>query len=96
MNLALVLLMVSMLNNIAFESHLIDTFPAGYQVAVADINGDGRLDIAALSTRQDRIDWYENGTWRRHPTGTSRSMTERRKSATGGPAWRSMSSSPAP
>ena len=67
MNLALVLLMVSMLNNIAFDRHEIDTFPAGYQVAVADINGDGRLDIAALSTQEDRVDWYENGTWRRHP-----------------------------
>jgi hypothetical protein len=52
---------------IMFQRHLIDNFPTGYQVAVADINGDGRPDVVALSTDADRVDWYENPTWRRHP-----------------------------
>ena len=52
---------------VKFQRHLIDTFPAGYQVAVADLNGDGRPDVIALSTEADRVDWYENPTWRRHP-----------------------------
>ena len=50
-----------------FEKHMIDAFPAGYQVAVADINGDGRPDVIALSTEADRVDWYENPGWQRHP-----------------------------
>ncbi|MGA2034172.1 MAG: VCBS repeat-containing protein [Thermoguttaceae bacterium] len=50
-----------------FEKHMIDAFPAGYQVAVADLNGDGRPDVIALSTDADRVDWYENPSWRRHP-----------------------------
>jgi hypothetical protein len=52
---------------IGFERHEIDKFPAGYQVAVADINGDGRPDVIALSTDANRVDWYENPTWKRRP-----------------------------
>ena len=52
---------------IQFERHQIDNFPAGYQVAVADVNGDGKPDVIALSTDADRVDWYENPTWKRHP-----------------------------
>jgi hypothetical protein len=50
-----------------FQRHVIDTFPAGYQVAVADVNGDGRPDVLALSTDANRVDWYENPTWKPHP-----------------------------
>jgi len=50
-----------------FQRHTIDAFPAGYQLAVADLNGDGRLDVVALSTEANRVDWYENPTWKRHP-----------------------------
>lgn len=50
-----------------FERHDIDSFPAGYQVAVGDVNGDGKPDVIALSTDADRVDWYENPTWKRHP-----------------------------
>lgn len=50
-----------------FQRHEIDAFPSGYQVAVADVNGDGRPDIIALSTTADRIDWYENPGWKRRP-----------------------------
>ena len=53
---------------VRFQRHEIDTdFPGGYQVAVADVNGDGRPDVIALSTDGDRVDWYENPTWRRRP-----------------------------
>jgi hypothetical protein len=51
----------------AFQRHDVDAFPAGYQVAVADLNGDGRPDIVALSTEAGRVDWYENPTWKRRP-----------------------------
>jgi hypothetical protein len=53
--------------SLSFQRHTIDTFPGGYQVAVADINGDGRPDVIALSTNANRVDWYENPTWKMHP-----------------------------
>ena len=52
---------------IQFEPHQIDAFPVGYQVAVADISGNGKPDVIALSTEADRVDWYENPTWKRRP-----------------------------
>ena len=52
---------------IQFQRHLIAAFPAGYQVAVADLNGDGRPDVLALSTDADRVDWFENPGWQQHP-----------------------------
>jgi len=51
---------------VRFERHDIDAFPAGYQVAVADMNGDGKPDVVALSTEADRVDWYESPGWKRH------------------------------
>ncbi|MFB3786712.1 MAG: FG-GAP repeat domain-containing protein [bacterium] len=50
-----------------FEPVLIDEhLPRAYQNALADINGDGRLDIAALGEgRESFVAWYENPTWRR-------------------------------
>ncbi len=50
---------------VEFRRHDIDRFPAGYQVAAADMNGDGRPDVIALSTDADRVDWYENPSWKR-------------------------------
>jgi hypothetical protein len=32
---------------------------------VADVNGDGRPDVVVLSTGANRVDWYENPTWKR-------------------------------
>ena len=52
---------------IQFERHDIDTYPGGYQVAVADLTGNGRPDVIALSTAADRVDWYENPGWKRRP-----------------------------
>lgn len=58
---------VAVCGPIQFQRHDIDDFPAGYQVAVGDINGDGKPDVIALSTDADRVDWYENPGWTRHP-----------------------------
>ena len=48
-----------------------DSFPGGYQVAVADMNGDRRPDIVALGESPGTVDWFENpgkdGVWARHP-----------------------------
>src|ERR1035437_1029908 len=41
--------------------------PGGYQVAVADVNGDGRLDILGLSGDKSIVEWYENPTWKVRP-----------------------------
>ncbi len=52
---------------VQFQRHEIDAYPGGYQVTVADVNGDGRIDVVALSTDANRVDWYENPTWKRRP-----------------------------
>jgi len=51
-------------NMIQWQAHEVAKIPEGYQVAVADVNGDGRLDILALSSAQNIVEWYENPTWR--------------------------------
>jgi len=53
---------------IRFQRHVIDAFPAGYQVAVADINGDGRLDLVVTAGRRNQLVWYENLTGKPPPT----------------------------
>ena len=45
--------------------------PGGYQVAVADVNGDGRPDILGLSADKSIAEWYENPTWKTHPVTTT-------------------------
>jgi len=50
----------------AFQAHLIDSFPGGYKVAVADLNNDSRLDIIGLSTTPAHLVWYENPSWEKH------------------------------
>lgn len=44
-------------------------FPGGYQVEVADVNGDGRLDIVALGGAT--CAWYENPSWTKRAITTS-------------------------
>jgi len=53
--------------SVRFERHEIADFRAGYQLAVTDVNGDGKPDVIALSTETNRVDWFENPTWNRHP-----------------------------
>jgi hypothetical protein len=38
----------------------------GYQVAIADLNRDGRPDIIALASGMDELVWFENPGWQRH------------------------------
>ncbi|HEU5117633.1 MAG TPA: VCBS repeat-containing protein, partial [Isosphaeraceae bacterium] len=40
-----------------------DNFPGAYQVEIADINGDKKLDIIALGG--STVAWYENPTWKK-------------------------------
>ena len=48
-----------------FERIVIDDkFPGGYQVELADVNGDGKLDVIAVGG--STCAWYENPTWRKH------------------------------
>lgn len=45
-----------------FERIVIDDdFPGGYQVEVADVNGDGKPDLVALGG--STVAWYENPSW---------------------------------
>jgi len=60
---------------VEFRRHKIDTYPSGYQVTVADLNGNGRPDVLVLSTEANRVDWYENPGWAMHPIArTSRNI----------------------
>lgn len=63
---AIVLAILAAVPSPGFQRHLIDRMPGGYQVAVADVNRDGRPDVIALSTDTNRVQWYENPTWARH------------------------------
>jgi len=49
-----------------WRPHEVARIPSGYQVAVADVNGDGRPDILALSSEASIVEWYENPTWATH------------------------------
>lgn len=52
---------------IQWRTHEVAKIPSGYQVAVADVNGDGRIDILALSSAKSIVEWYENPTWKPRP-----------------------------
>lgn len=47
------------------------SIPEGYQVAVADVNGDGRPDILALSSSENIVEWYQNPSWEARPVTTA-------------------------
>ena len=57
-------------NSLRWQAHPVAKIPSGYQVAVADVNADGRLDILALSSEASIVDWYENPSWKAHPITT--------------------------
>ena len=46
-----------------WRAHAVAEIPHGYQVAVADVNGDGRPDILGLSSVESIVAWYENPSW---------------------------------
>ncbi len=54
-----------------WRAHTVAKIPSGYQVAVADVDGDGRLDILALSSEKNIVDWYRNTSWRARSVTTS-------------------------
>ena len=56
---------------VRWQAHNIAKIPSGYQVAVADVNGDGRPDILALSSAESIVEWYENPSWKARPITTA-------------------------
>lgn len=58
-----------------FERVTIDAdLPGAYQCALADVNGDGSLDAAALGEGRDSgVFWYENPGWTKRPICTTAS-----------------------
>src|SRR5205085_12592916 len=42
------------------ESTVCASFAGGYQVAVADVNGDGGLDVVGLGEAPGAVEWFEN------------------------------------
>jgi len=56
---------------VRWKAHTIAKIPSGYQVAVADVDGDGRPDVLALSSAESVAEWYENPSWRARPITTA-------------------------
>jgi hypothetical protein len=56
---------------VRWQAHPIAKIPNGYQVAVADVNGDGKPDILALSSVESIVEWYENPSWKARPITTA-------------------------
>jgi hypothetical protein len=49
-----------------FREQVVDpNVGVGYAVTVADINGDGKTDIVAVTENPDQVVWYENPSWKR-------------------------------
>jgi Aldos-2-ulose dehydratase, beta-propeller domain/FG-GAP-like repeat len=53
-----------------WKIHQVAEIPDGYQLAVADVNGDGWLDILGLSSVHSIVNWYEAPDWKPHSITT--------------------------
>jgi hypothetical protein len=42
-----------------------DSGGIGYNSCLADVDGDGRLDIVLVTEKADQVLWYQNPTWKR-------------------------------
>ena len=50
-----------------FATHELATdLKGGYQVVVADVNGDGKPDLIGLASGMPDLVWFENPGWQRH------------------------------
>jgi len=50
-----------------FAEHTIASdLRGGYQVVIADLNHDGKLDLVALASGMKELVWFENPGWQRH------------------------------
>lgn len=51
----------------SYARHVVDDEMAGgYGLEIADIDGDGLLDIVALATNPAQFVWYRNPSWEKH------------------------------
>ena len=51
----------------SYARHVVDNAMAGgYGLEIADIDGDGLLDIVALATNPAQFVWYRNPSWDKH------------------------------
>ena len=65
--LTLLLVSISAMAQVRFREHTItDSLKSGYQVVIADMNGDGKPDILAVDQGSSELAWYENPGWQRH------------------------------
>jgi len=56
---------------VRWRAHPVAKIPHGYQLAVADAEGRGRLDIFALSSEESVVERYENPGWAPHSVTTA-------------------------
>jgi hypothetical protein len=65
--LIVLLVSISTMAQVRFREHTItDSLKSGYQVVIADMNGDGKPDIIAVDQGSSELAWYENPGWQRH------------------------------
>ncbi len=57
---------VAVMKPLRWRAHEVARVPNGYQVAVADVNDDGKPDILALSSVESIVAWFENPLWKAH------------------------------
>ncbi len=53
------------------QTNIVTGLKMGYQVVVADLNADGKLDVIVVDERSDELAWYENPSWQRHVLATA-------------------------